>query len=538
MDEIINHFMGGGMQNDANVEEVFEALKVSLSNGEKSEVEQMLSQGMTKEEIIKHIMNGAMEADKQEVMEEIEREVDELLSGELSPASEDNVFKAMLDQLDDEGVNKVEEMLEEGMSEEDIIKFVTMGGLENKAAMQKAREQLKVELKSQLEGGSPNIGEIFKVLQTSLGPMDLAEIDDLMESRGMSQEDIVKHFMSGALDDQVAVQKARNALKLEIEMQRKAGTFSTSFIFNKLRNGLGVQDQPDIDAMLTKGMTMEEIIDQFLKGSMDDGLAVQKVKDELKLELRDQLEGAPSPAMIEESFKKVQSHVSLADQSRIEEMVRRGISKEEVVKHFLNGGFDDKEAVQKGKDDLKLEIRRHLNDGTMTVDIFNTLRDHNGLQDQMKINALLKSGMSMEEVIGYFLKGGIDEASMLEEDFEIDVEAEQEDDAALEDVENIAGMVSTPIPTSTTVKTTTTITTTKATTTTTKATTTTTRATTTTKATTTTAKATTAKATTRAAATTVLSAVPRMEPRSLATPQTLGGGPALALPLLLILTIC
>merc|ERR1711974_214847 len=168
-----------------------------------------------------------------------------------------------------------------------------------------------------------------------------------------------------------------------------------------------------------------------------------------------------------------------------------------------------------------------MNDGTMTVDIFNTLRDHLGLQDQMKINALLKSGMSMEEVIGYFLKGGLDEASMLEEDFEIDVEAEQEDDGALEDVENISGNVSAPIPTSTTVKTTTT--TTKATTTT--------RATTTTKATTTTAKATTVKATTRTAATTVLSAVPRMEPRSLAT-RTTNHLLALALPILLILTIC
>ena len=91
----------------------------------------------------------------------------------------------------------------------------------------------------------------------------------------------------------------------------------------------------------------------------------------------------------------------------------------------------------------------------MTVDIFNTLRDLLGLQDQMKVDALLKGGMSMEQVIGYFLEGGIDEPSMLEEHFEIDVEAdeEHEDDGALEDVET---MISTPIPTSTTKKTTTT----------------------------------------------------------------------------------
>ena len=44
MDEIINHFMGGGMQNDANVDEVFEALKASLSNEEQKEEEKELEQ--------------------------------------------------------------------------------------------------------------------------------------------------------------------------------------------------------------------------------------------------------------------------------------------------------------------------------------------------------------------------------------------------------------------------------------------------------------------------------------------------------------
>merc|ERR550534_3636551 len=125
-----------------------------------------------------------------------------------------------------------------------------MGGLENKVTMQIAIEELKKELKSQLEGLNPNIEDIFNALQSSLGSQDQVEVESL-ESGGMTKEEIVKHFISGALDDQVVVQQIRNNLKLEIEKHLQAGT-STLDIFNKLKSALGLQDQTAIDAMVVQ----------------------------------------------------------------------------------------------------------------------------------------------------------------------------------------------------------------------------------------------------------------------------------------------
>merc|ERR1712012_1375933 len=100
----------------------------------------------------------------------------------------------------------------------------------------------------------------------------------------MTKEEIVKHFISFALDDQVLVQQIRNNLKLEIEKHLQAGT-STLDIFNKLKSGLGLQDQTAIDAMVLQGSSMEEVIDEFLNGSLDNPHASQMIKDQLKLEL-------------------------------------------------------------------------------------------------------------------------------------------------------------------------------------------------------------------------------------------------------------
>ena len=137
------------------------------------------------------------------------------------------------------------------------------------ATMQTAKEELKIELVGQLEGANPDIGEIFKVLNTSLGPKDQAEIDDLIGSRGMSQEDVVKHFLNGGFDDKEAVQMRKDDLKLEIEEQHANGSFSTSFIMNTLRNGLGPEDQMKIDALLKSGASMEQVIGYFLEGALD-----------------------------------------------------------------------------------------------------------------------------------------------------------------------------------------------------------------------------------------------------------------------------
>ena len=258
---------------------------------------------------------------------------------------------------------------------------------------------------------------MFAALRGSLGDADQAKIDEMLK-RGMTMEQIIKHFMEGHMDEgnneelptlAEIMSKTREEVKDKIKNLMNDPNASTEDIFNALRNGMGKAEQAKIDEMLKLGMSMEDIIKHFMDGGMGDAKAdQQKERDALKSKLKNLLDD-PN-AKTEDVFAAMMSQLSKEDQKKVKDMMKKGMTKEEIIKLFMTGGLDDKESVQKAKDELKLKLHNLLEDpNAKTEDIFNTLRSQLGVDDQAKIDAMLAKGMSMEQIINHFMKGGMDE---------------------------------------------------------------------------------------------------------------------------------
>ena len=88
-------------------------------------------------------------------------------------------------------------------------------------------------------------------------------------------------------------------------------------------------------------------------------------KKELKNKLQALLDD--QNASTDEIFNALRSSLSDADNAKIDEMLKRGMTMEEIIKHFMGGGLEGElpttdEIKKKRRDDIKDKIDKMMND--------------------------------------------------------------------------------------------------------------------------------------------------------------------------------
>ena len=385
---------------NASTDEIFNALRSSLSDADNAKIDEMLKRGMTMEEIIKHFMGGGLEGElpttdeiKKKRRDDIKDKIQNLMND--PNASTEDVFKALKAGLSKEEQAKMEEMLKLGMSKEDIIKHFMSGGMEEKekADKQKEREELKNKLKDLLNDPSAKPEDVFKAMMSQLSKEDQAKVQEMLK-KGMSKEAIIKLFMSGGLDDKDAVQKAKDELKLKLHNLLEDPNAKTEDIFNTLRSQLGVEDQAKIDAMLAKGMTMEQIINHFMKGGMDEVVEESDFAKKMK-----ELVGGKNLSE-EQMLALMKSQLGEGSKAELEEMLKSGMSLADAMKHFMEHGKTEEEEQAE-------RMKKSLDNPNMTSEEKMKLLKES-LSDEAKaaMDKLLADGYSMDEVINLMKNHG------------------------------------------------------------------------------------------------------------------------------------
>lgn len=333
----------------------------------------------------------------------------------------------LIGHLDEEGILICDKMLTQGFTVQEIIEyFKTYVPVKERIAQKfkqfkELTEKLKKGdvtdseklrmMKDIMEGQNLSQKDFLELMGNQFGDATKAEMEEMLKS-GMSMSEVLEHFQR---------QSEKEELKEKLQALLEDQNATTEEVFNSLRNQLGPEDQAKIDEMLKRGLTMEQIINHFMNGGMDEGAGDniptveemrKKIKDDLKKKISNLLND-PN-ASTEEVFGSLMKNLNKDEQAKVEEMLKLGMSMEEIIKHFVSGGMDDdkqeKEAKQKVKDELKDKMKKLLNDPNMsTEDVFNTLRNQLPADDQKKVEEMLKKGMTMDQIINHFMKGGMDE---------------------------------------------------------------------------------------------------------------------------------
>ena len=415
MEEVLEHFQRQAEKEElknklqallddqnAAIEEIFSSLRSQLGSEDQVKIDEMLKQGLTMDQIIKHFMNGGMdEGASQEIP--TKEEINKKMRGNLKTmlknimndpnATTEDVFEAMRNKMSKEEKDKIDLMLKFGMSMDEIVKHFISGGMDDdKEAKQKAKDELKTKLQQLMNDPNASAEDVFNVMKSMLEVEDQEKIEEFLK-KGMTMDQIINHFMKGGMDEVQEETEFTKKLKELIGDQN----LSEEEMLELMKSHSGEGSKAEVEAMLEEGFSLQEVMDNIMQLEKTDEAEQEELKKRLLNMMND-----PNVS-IEDILQVFGNQFDPSDRAKIDILFKSGMSMDQIVKLFMEGGI----AIEKGE--IKFKLEDLINDGNVSVeDIFNAYRNQMCAEDQKKIDELLKSGMTMNQIVKQIMVDGID----------------------------------------------------------------------------------------------------------------------------------
>ena len=397
---------------NASTEEVFNALRNQLGAEDQAKIDEMLKRGLTMEQIIKHFMNGGMDegaSDEIPTVEQMKKKIKDDLKNKISNllndpnASTEDVFNAMMKNLNKDEQAKVEEMLKLGMTMDDIIKHFVSGGMDDdkqaREEKQKVKDELKGKLKKMLNDPNASTEEVFNTLRNQLPEEDQAKIDEMLK-KGMSMDQIIKHFMKGGMDEK----QEDNEFTRKMKELVGGKDLSEEELLELMKSQLGEGSKAELEAMLAGGMSLQDAMDHFMK----HGKTQEQEQEELKQKLGKMLtDGNTNP---EEAFSALRDKLSSEDQAKIDELLKSGMTMEDIIKKFVDGGIEGIDQLNKElttESEFAKQMKELSGGKDLTQEeMLELMKTKLGEDSKAKLEEMLAKGYTMEEAMNYMMKHG------------------------------------------------------------------------------------------------------------------------------------
>merc|ERR1712179_864761 len=398
--EVIEHFLTHGktlsekqretseklqsMLSDTNMtpEEAIGLLQNTLEGADKVQMEQMLKQGCSMEEVIAHFSNRGMPNTNNEESE-LAMKVKKLSCGKA--LSTDQMLSLIEDQLSEDGKANMAKMLQRGYSKEDVINhFMNNGKTEKEEHKETARK-----LSLLIDVDSMSNEEMVSLMKEQLSEEGKKKMEEMIK-QGKSIKDIVKHFIERA-----DIVPAESEIAIKIKKISGGRKLSSEEMVSLLKQQLGESSKKEMEKMLAQGMSVEDVISHF----MEHG----KTEDEEQRAVAEKLKSIMTDSMSEEEIKQIlSSELSGKDKKKMDEMLKQGFSMEEVLDHFQNRGSEDEAKTELARKVKKLSAGKKLSN----QDMIELIKDQLSEEGKKKMEEMLKEGKSMKDVIDHFMSNG------------------------------------------------------------------------------------------------------------------------------------
>jgi len=278
-----------------------------LSNKDKAQMEQMLKQGCSMEEVIGHFSNRGMEPSGIAGNSDLAVAVRKLSDGKtLTP---DQILSIISEQLSEEGQKTMEEMLAKGYSKEDVIQhFLTKG----KTKLEEQRE-ISEQLKAML-GNITNPSEKLDAMRGVLSDKDKAQMEQMLK-QGCSMEEVIEHFSNRGMEPSGIV--GNSDLAVAVRKISEGKTLTPDQMLSLISEQLSEEGQKTMEDMLSKGYSKEDVIQHFLT----KGKTKLEEQREISEQLQAMLGDITNPS---EKLDAMRSVLSNKDKAQMEQMLKQG----------------------------------------------------------------------------------------------------------------------------------------------------------------------------------------------------------------------
>lgn len=246
------------------------------------------------------------------------------------------------------------------------------------------------------------------------------ELCDQMCKQGYSPEEIVEFFKTYVSKKMKIEIYMKNFLKNHktsdkekmnmIKKMLEGSNMSKKDFLDLVKNQFGAEAQETLEQFMKSGMTMQEAMDAFMKQ------AEKKEKEELRAKLQQLLDN--SNMSKEEIFEALRSQLGSEDQAKIEEMLRQGMTMEDIIKHFTGqeevsldrrpsrSSADLNNNEQPGSEFARRMQELMANGNLSEEAMIELMKQQLGAGSRAEMEEMLRQGYSMQEVLDHFMKHG------------------------------------------------------------------------------------------------------------------------------------
>merc|ERR1711874_45668 len=321
---------------------------------------------------------------------EFGRKIYELTKGKKLTKKE--LLCLMKNYLDEDSLIKMEEMMKKGYPIEDVIDFFLKTGktpeqaLREKTLMkEKVKKETAKKIHKMIEGNNLSNEEILAILKLQMGDDDRAQLDEMLK-KGCSTQEIIEHFINRDVSDEETPEKTMFEKKMEELMDGKS--LSDEQILDLMKHELDNDSVAQMEQMLQRGYTTEDVIKYFMKHGDDRNDFVQEMK---KI-----TEG--SDLSKEEILDIMKKKLGVMSQRKMEDMLREGYSAEEIIQHLMTHGKTQEQETSIFTRRMSILLEGPLRTLTDKEKVDN-LKENLGKEAASKLEELLKNGLTAKHVL-------------------------------------------------------------------------------------------------------------------------------------------
>merc|ERR1711879_490996 len=165
-----------------------EFMKTLVSEKEAKKMDKMLKQGYSPDEIVQHFME---DAEHKTGTQSLAKKMEELTKGK--DLSEDEILELMKNEMGAESKKKMEELLKQGHSKQEVMKMMMAGGKLQEEETRDTAETMKHIMSSKKKNIKMSQNELKDMLEERLDDEAKAKTKEMLE-KGVPLKEVLEHF--------------------------------------------------------------------------------------------------------------------------------------------------------------------------------------------------------------------------------------------------------------------------------------------------------------------------------------------------------
>merc|ERR1712228_1125847 len=254
----------------------------------------------------------------------------------------------------------------------------------------KEKSDFAKNIEKLIEGKDLSVDDVLQLIEDQLDDESQRQIKAMLE-KGYSKQDVINHLLKNQKTSEEKERENARKLMSLFDDQEMSEQEKIMMLEKQLNN----EDKAQMEEMLRRGCSIEEVIGHFMSRSESP----DKEKSDFAKNIEKLIEG--KDLSVDDVLQLIEDQLDDESKKKMEEMLQKGYTKQDVVNHFMKNAKTKEEQMRETAD----KIKALMNDENMSEEHkLEMLRNQLSKEDLAQMEELLRDGGSLQDVMKTILK--------------------------------------------------------------------------------------------------------------------------------------